>query len=86
MSPSAPGLSGSLATPGAAGVAGRAAAGVAGRAAPPGTAVTLNGKTVGGNETVEERVKRIVERAQRALPQGKKPSVSVSASETEHAD
>jgi carbonic anhydrase len=72
------GTSGSPAAPGP--------AGLPGKAAPPGSGVTLNGKPVGVNETVEERVRKIVERAQRALPQGKKPSVSVSASETEHAD
>lgn len=52
--------------------------------APPSAAVTLNGKPVSSNETVEERVKKIVERAQRALPRSKRPSVTVSASETAH--
>jgi carbonic anhydrase len=52
---------------------------------PPGS-VTLNGKPVGANETVEDRVKKIIDRAQRALPAGRKPTVTVSASETEHAD
>jgi carbonic anhydrase len=47
-------------------------------------AVTLNGKPVASSETVEERVKKIVERAQRALPAGKKPSVTVSSTEAPH--
>jgi carbonic anhydrase len=47
----------------------------------PSAAVTLNGKPVTHNETMEERVKRIVERAQRALPRTKRPSVTVSSSE-----
>jgi carbonic anhydrase len=54
--------------------------------ATPTSSVTLNGKPVGANETVEDRVKKIIDRAQRALPAGKKPNVTVSASETEHAD
>jgi carbonic anhydrase len=49
-------------------------------------AVTLNGKPIGANETVEDRVKKIIDRAQRALPAGKKPNVTVSASETEHSE
>ncbi|HEU4582962.1 MAG TPA: carbonic anhydrase [Polyangiaceae bacterium] len=54
--------------------------------ATPTGSVTLNGKPVGVDETVEERVKKIIDRAQRALPGGKKPNVTVSVSETEHAD
>jgi len=75
---------------GAAGAAG--AAGAVGLNAPPGAnavptrSLTLNGKPVGANETVEDRVKKIIDRAQRALPASKKPYVTVSASETEHAE
>ncbi len=75
---------------GAAGAAG--ASGAASLSASPGVnasptgSVTLNGKPVGSNETVEDRVKKIIDRAQRALPSGKKPNVTVSASETEHSD
>jgi carbonic anhydrase len=54
--------------------------------APPSGSVTLNGKPVAANETMEERVKKIIDRAQRALPAAKKPNVTVSASETEHAN
>jgi len=46
--------------------------------------VTLNGKAVSLNETVEDRVKKIVERAQRALPHGKRPDVTVSSGEAAH--
>lgn len=68
------------------------AAGAVGLNAVPGVtststgSVTLNGKPVAANETVEDRVKKIIDRAQRALPSGKKPNVTVSASETEHAE
>jgi carbonic anhydrase len=77
-------------TGGAVGAAGTAGAvglnAVPGVNATPTGPVTLNGKPVGANDTVEDRVKKIIDRAQRALPSGKKPNVTVSASETEHAD
>jgi carbonic anhydrase len=46
----------------------------------PTSSVTLNGKPV-SSESVEERVRKIVERAQRALPGNKKPNVTVSSVE-----
>ena len=84
------GAAGTGSSPSAAGSTAGAAppsvAGVSGIAAVPAASVTPNGKPVGTNDTVEERVKKIVERAQRALPAGKKPNVNVSSSETKHAD
>ncbi|MEO8179279.1 MAG: carbonic anhydrase [Deltaproteobacteria bacterium] len=53
-------------------------------ASAPSSGVTLNGKAVISNETVEERVKKIVERAQRALPRRKRPDVIVTSSEAAH--
>jgi carbonic anhydrase len=50
------------------------------RSSAPNGPVTVNGKPVSLDESMEDRVKKILDRAQRALP-GPKPNVTVSAAE-----